>query len=41
LYMVPSRLHVRDGVLPRNANGKIDRKALAAQFQQTRSKQNA
>ena len=27
-YMVPSRIRVRDG-LPRNPNGKIDRKALA------------
>lgn len=28
-YMVPARVDVRDGPLPRNANGKIDRKALA------------
>jgi len=27
-YMVPARIEVRDGPLPRNANGKIDRKAL-------------
>lgn len=28
-YMVPSQVEVRDGPLPRNPNGKIDRKALA------------
>lgn len=27
-YMVPSALEVRSGALPRNANGKIDRRAL-------------
>ena len=27
-YMVPSRVESREGPLPRNANGKIDRKAL-------------
>lgn len=31
-YMVPSRVVVRDGPLPRNANGKIDRKSLAEQI---------
>jgi acyl-CoA ligase (AMP-forming) (exosortase A-associated) len=29
LYMVPRRIVVRDGLLPRNANGKIDRRLLA------------
>lgn len=29
-YMVPSHVEVRKGPLPRNPNGKIDRKALAA-----------
>ena len=29
-YMVPTRIEVNDGPLPRNPNGKIDRKALAA-----------
>lgn len=29
-YMVPARVEVRSGHLPRNPNGKIDRKALAA-----------
>ncbi|WP_332671509.1 acyl-CoA ligase (AMP-forming), exosortase A system-associated [Aromatoleum sp.] len=29
-YMVPSRIDVREGPLPRNPNGKIDRKALSA-----------
>lgn len=28
-YMVPARIEVRDGPLPRNPNGKIDRKTLA------------
>ncbi|NTV12141.1 MAG: acyl-CoA ligase (AMP-forming), exosortase A system-associated, partial [Zoogloea sp.] len=31
-YMVPARVVVHDGPLPRNPNGKIDRKALAAQY---------
>jgi len=31
-YMVPSKIDVRHGSLPRNPNGKIDRKVLAAQF---------
>jgi acyl-CoA synthetase (AMP-forming)/AMP-acid ligase II len=31
-FMVPSRVEVRDGPLPRNPNGKIDRKALSAEF---------
>lgn len=31
-YMVPSRIEVRGGPLPRNANGKIDRKTIAAEF---------
>lgn len=30
-YMVPSRFDVREGPLPRNPNGKIDRKALASE----------
>ena len=32
LYMVPTYVSVRSGPLPRNANGKIDRKALAGEF---------
>jgi acyl-coenzyme A synthetase/AMP-(fatty) acid ligase len=28
-YMVPARVEAREGPLPRNANGKIDRKSLA------------
>ncbi|MCG5512067.1 acyl-CoA ligase (AMP-forming), exosortase A system-associated [Ectothiorhodospira shaposhnikovii] len=28
-YMVPARIHAHDGPLPRNPNGKLDRKALA------------
>ncbi|CAL95862.1 acyl-CoA ligase (AMP-forming), exosortase A system-associated [Azoarcus olearius] len=30
-YMVPTRIDVRSGPLPRNPNGKIDRKALASE----------
>lgn len=29
-YMVPSRIEIQTGPLPRNANGKIDRRAIAA-----------
>jgi acyl-CoA synthetase (AMP-forming)/AMP-acid ligase II len=31
-YMIPAHLEVRTGPLPRNPNGKIDRKALASNF---------
>ncbi|HNO14221.1 MAG TPA: AMP-binding protein, partial [Accumulibacter sp.] len=31
-YMVPAGIIVRSGPLPRNPNGKIDRKALASEF---------
>jgi acyl-CoA ligase (AMP-forming) (exosortase A-associated) len=31
-YMVPAQLQVRPGPLPRNPNGKIDRKSLATDF---------
>jgi acyl-coenzyme A synthetase/AMP-(fatty) acid ligase len=30
--MVPTRIEVRRGPLPRNPNGKIDRKILAAEY---------
>jgi len=30
--MIPSKVDVRVGPLPRNPNGKIDRKAIAAEF---------
>lgn len=30
-YMVPSRLQVREGPLPRNPKGKIDRKSLSSE----------
>ncbi|RCW76546.1 acyl-CoA ligase (AMP-forming), exosortase A system-associated [Pseudorhodoferax soli] len=33
-YMVPAHLNVREGPLPRNPNGKIDRKLLAASSEQ-------
>lgn len=32
-YMVPAHIEVREGPLPRNPNGKIDRKSLSADFQ--------
>lgn len=32
-FMLPSRIEVREGSLPRNPNGKIDRKLLAQEFQ--------
>ena len=32
-YMVPSVIEVRDGPLPRNPNGKIDRKTLSTEFE--------
>lgn len=32
-YMVPAHIEVREGPLPRNPNGKIDRKALSGEFQ--------
>jgi acyl-CoA ligase (AMP-forming) (exosortase A-associated) len=34
-FMVPARVELRDGPLPRNPNGKIDRKALRAEFLDT------
>jgi acyl-coenzyme A synthetase/AMP-(fatty) acid ligase len=32
-YMVPAHLDLRPAPLPRNPNGKIDRKTLASEFQ--------
>jgi acyl-coenzyme A synthetase/AMP-(fatty) acid ligase len=32
-YMVPAHVEMRVGSLPRNANGKIDRKLLSTEFQ--------
>ena len=34
-YMVPWRIEVCDGSLPRNANGKIDRKSIGDAWRQT------
>jgi len=31
--MVPARVTVREGSLPRNPNGKIDRKLMASEMQ--------
>jgi acyl-CoA synthetase (AMP-forming)/AMP-acid ligase II len=31
-YMVPAKVDIRNGSLPRNPNGKIDRKTLAGEF---------
>jgi len=33
IYMVPAKIDIRAGSLPRNPNGKIDRKSLASQFE--------
>jgi acyl-CoA synthetase (AMP-forming)/AMP-acid ligase II len=33
-YMVPAKIDIRPGPLPRNPNGKIDRKSLAGEFAQ-------
>ncbi|MGH6689974.1 MAG: acyl-CoA ligase (AMP-forming), exosortase A system-associated [Gammaproteobacteria bacterium] len=33
IYMVPARVEVRPGPLPRNPNGKIDRKALSLELE--------
>jgi acyl-CoA ligase (AMP-forming) (exosortase A-associated) len=33
-YMLPSRIEVREGPLPRNANGKIDRKLISTEFRE-------
>ncbi len=33
IYMVPARIEIRTGSLPRNPNGKIDRKRLSFEFQ--------
>ena len=32
-YMVPSDIEIREGPLPRNPNGKIDRKSLSAAYE--------
>ncbi|HEU5481336.1 MAG TPA: hypothetical protein VFU90_15930 [Candidatus Tumulicola sp.] len=36
-YMVPAVVDVREGPLPRNPNGKIDRRLLATQFESTQA----
>ena len=36
-YMVPATIDIRPGPLPRNPNGKIDRKALSAEFQEIKA----
>ena len=37
-YMVPSVIEAREGPLPRNPNGKIDRKTLSSEFETARRK---
>jgi acyl-CoA synthetase (AMP-forming)/AMP-acid ligase II len=32
-YMVPAAIDVRQGPLPRNPNGKIDRKSLSCEYE--------
>jgi acyl-CoA synthetase (AMP-forming)/AMP-acid ligase II len=32
IYMVPAKIEIRQGELPRNPNGKIDRKLLSGEF---------
>lgn len=34
-YMVPAQIELRDGPLPRNANGKIDRKSISTDYRRT------
>ena len=34
-YMVPAQIELRDGPLPRNANGKIDRKSISADYRRS------
>ena len=41
LYMLPAKIDIRDAPLPRNPNGKIDRKLLAGEFEQMFEKENA
>jgi acyl-CoA synthetase (AMP-forming)/AMP-acid ligase II len=31
-FMVPAKIEIRPGPLPRNPNGKIDRKAISIEF---------
>jgi acyl-CoA ligase (AMP-forming) (exosortase A-associated) len=33
IYMLPAKVEIRSGPLPRNPNGKIDRKLLSSEFQ--------
>lgn len=39
-YMVPTLISVRSGPLPRNPNGKIDRKMLSTEFRNAANKQS-
>lgn len=39
LYMVPAKIEIRPGPLPRNVNGKIDRKLLSGEFEQLFAKE--
>ena len=39
-YMVPAGIEVRNGPLPRNPNGKIDRKTLATEWVEKNARLN-
>ena len=39
-YMVPAHLEARQGALPRNPNGKIDRQALASEWARSQSRKH-
>jgi len=38
-YMVPATIELRAAPLPRNANGKIDRKAIASDYRMAAARQ--
>lgn len=40
LYMLPAKIDIRPGPLPRNVNGKIDRKLLSSEFELLFAKEN-
>jgi acyl-CoA synthetase (AMP-forming)/AMP-acid ligase II len=40
-FMVPAKIEIRPGPLPRNPNGKIDRKAISIEFHELFSPKDA